>query len=586
MATFQITSRRAQGAAPPKKRPVWFDTRWATAIRIFTSLNIAALSFVVVLLLLHNNFVFILLPTFLSMLTVGSKRYSLAIILASNPLYTLLSFCLSLGYYSFITVFVLLTHFAADTAHIILVAAALAWTVILDPVRVYLQSLIEQRFNARNRETLRALEAFTATLREEIHLDQVRERFLSVIQQTMRPYSLALWVRAASSAFQETTESEAFAVAEDDPFVLHALAHPGALEITRLRLASPLLEYLRAGSVEVALPLASQGELIGLLVLGPRAVNASSTRVRRAFFAAFFLLSIFHLIFLLILGLRLDDEIYTRQELATLSALAPQVAPALRVAQMVQEQEQQVRERERIEQELRTAHAIQIAFLPKETPALSGWQLMPYYQPAREVGGDFYDFIALEDGRLGLVIGDVTGKGVPAALVMATVLTMLRSAVRNTDSPSQVLAQVNELLVTEIPPGMFVTCFYALLNPADGRICYANAGHEAPYRLQGNTASELWATGMPLGMLPGSCYDEFEGTLAPGESLLLYSDGLIEAHNPAGEMFGFPRLQTLLSNQAAEAALVDFVLAQLHSFTGEKWEQEDDVTLLALQRAL
>ena len=103
---------------------------------------------------------------------------------------------------------------------------------------------------------------------------------------------------------------------------------------------------------------------------------------------------------------------------------------------------------------------------------------MTYYQPARKVGGDFYDFLPLEDGRWGLIIGDVTGKGVPAALVMATVHTMLRSTAQGSLSPSEVLARVNELLAAEIPSGMFVTCFFALLDPASGRLRYANAGHE------------------------------------------------------------------------------------------------------------
>ncbi len=267
-----------------------------------------------------------------------------------------------------------------------------------------------------------------------------------------------------------------------------------------------------------------------------------------------------------------------------LATLAPQVAPALRVAQMVQERQVQVRERERIEQELRTAQAIQRAFLPKDVPALPGWQLVPYYQPAREVGGDFYDFLPFEDGRLGIVIGDVAGKGVPAALVMATTHTMLRSAVQGTASPGEVLAQVNELLAAEIPAGMFVTCLFALLDPQSGRLRYANAGHEPPYRQRDESATELWATGMPLGMLPGTRYEEHEVALSPGENLLFYSDGLVEAHNPSREMFGVPRLQTLLEAHADGASLIDVLLGELKRFTGEGWEQEDDVTLVTLQR--
>jgi len=217
-------------------------------------------------------------------------------------------------------------------------------------------------------------------------------------------------------------------------------------------------------------------------------------------------------------------------------------------------------------------------------PALPGWQLTPYYRPAREVGGDFYDFLPFEDGRLGLVIGDVAGKGVPAALVMATVLTMLRSTVQGTASPGEVLARVNDLLAANIPSGMFVTCFFALLDSQSGRLHYANAGHELPYRQQKRSVTELWATGMPLGMLPGSSYEEHEVTLSPGERLLFYSDGLVEAHNPGREMFGVPHLQKLLEAHADEASLIDVLLGELKRFTGDGWEQEDDVTLVTLQR--
>jgi serine phosphatase RsbU (regulator of sigma subunit) len=253
---------------------------------------------------------------------------------------------------------------------------------------------------------------------------------------------------------------------------------------------------------------------------------------------------------------------------------------------MVQEQEVQVRERERIEQELRTAQAIQHAFLPKDVPAFPGWQLARYYQSAREVGGDFYDFLVFDDGRLGLIIGDVTGKGVPAALVMATVHTMLRTAaVQGMISPGRVLARVNDLLSADIPPGMFVTCFFAILDPKSGHMRYANAGQELPYRRHNGGVSELWATGMPLGMMPGTHYEEQEVTLCPGESILFYSDGLVEAHNTAYDMFDYSRLSALIEAYPGDPSLIDFLLNELATFTGNEWDQEDDVTMMTLFRA-
>ena len=248
---------------------------------------------------------------------------------------------------------------------------------------------------------------------------------------------------------------------------------------------------------------------------------------------------------------------------------------------------QEIRERERIEQELRVARTIQQASLPKELPQLEGWQIAPFYRPAREVGGDFYDFHYLSEGRLGLVTGDATGKGVPAALVMSTTCGMLQLAARALDSssPGEVLAQVNETLFARIPLNTFVTCFYAILDPGSGTLRYANAGHDPPYLWHGGCCEELRARGMPLGLMPGMSYEEGEVSLREGESVLFYSDGLVEAHDPKGEMFGFPRLRARVAEHGEERSLGDLLLEELYSFVGEGWEQEDDITLLTLKRS-
>jgi serine phosphatase RsbU (regulator of sigma subunit) len=248
----------------------------------------------------------------------------------------------------------------------------------------------------------------------------------------------------------------------------------------------------------------------------------------------------------------------------------------------------EAKERERIEQELRVARSIQQASLPKEVPTLEGWQITPYYQPAREVGGDFYDFFELEDGRVGVVVGDATGKGVPAALVVTATYSMLRAVAQALDSfsPGEILAQVNETLLARIPSNMFVTCFYAILEPKSGSLSYANAGHDPPYlRRRGGDAEELRARGMPLGLMSGMSYEEGEASLAEGDSVLFYSDGLVEAHDPEGEMFGFPRLRALVAKHVEERQLGDFLMEEIHTFVGEGWEQEDDITLLTLKRS-
>ncbi|HEX6482457.1 MAG TPA: SpoIIE family protein phosphatase, partial [Ktedonobacteraceae bacterium] len=266
------------------------------------------------------------------------------------------------------------------------------------------------------------------------------------------------------------------------------------------------------------------------------------------------------------------------------NTMAEQLVESIAQQKLLVEQHTRQEERARIEQELHTARLIQLSLLPKEHPALPGWQISTYYQAAREVGGDLYDFLPFEDGRLGLVIGDVTDKGMPAALVMASTRSMLRAAAQATDSPGEVLARVNDLLYADIPEKMFVTCFYAILDPASGRLRYANAGHDLPYCQHPGSACELRATGMPLGLMPGMRYEEQEVVLAQNENVLFYTDGLVEAHDSRREMFGFPRLQTLLAEYADEASLIDFLLTELKGFTGEGWEQEDDMTLLTLQR--
>ncbi len=242
--------------------------------------------------------------------------------------------------------------------------------------------------------------------------------------------------------------------------------------------------------------------------------------------------------------------------------------------------------RQRYEQELRVARGIQQALLPKEVPALEGWEVTAYYQPAKEVGGDFYDFFELPDGRLGLVVGDATGHGIPAALVMAAARSMLRAVAQASASPGDVLSRANEPLVMDIPPNMFVTCLYAVLDPESGHLVYANAGHDLPYlRRRSNGAVELKARGMPLGLMPGMSYEEKEVVLEKGESVLFYSDGLVEAHDPQRIMFGFPKLRALVADHSEQESLVGSLLEELYSFVGEGWEQEDDITLLTLRRS-
>ena len=616
MTVFQVTTRTIQPGGPRRRRVSWVRQRTFDVLRYVNSFTIVGGLFALTIVLFHTQWLFILLPVGLSLVIAPSLFRNLKLLLVTAGVAVI--------FYTVVTLWELLTH-PHGLGEIIIITTTLAAAIILEPARVALLTLLDRRFHLRQDATARAIEAFTTSLREEIELDQVRERLLDVTQKLMRPQALGLWVRATADTRQAAvvaaihtapaqadtrdtvpasdrrvpddqapandmsavvppaepaTIASLATIASDDPFVAYALGHPGTIEVTRLQLDSPLLRDLRASAVEIALPLASQGELLGLLTLGPR-------QPLRHLMPRPLLFSLLALLLLSLpqFSLYLYDQEYSREDLERLDLLAVQVAPALRVAFIVRQQQTEVRQRERIAQELRTAQQIQHTFLPKEVPALPGWHLSPYYQPAREVGGDFYDFLPLADGRLGLVLGDVTGKGVPAALVMTATRTMLRTTAHETASPGAVLARVNDLLLPDIPAEMFVTCFYAILEPATGRVCYANAGQDLPYMLRADsTVCELRARGMPLGLMPAIDYEERDTTLAPGDTVLFYSDGLVEAHNPAREMFGFPRLAALLTRDTPDGALIAGLLGELAAFTGPGWEQEDDVTLVTLHR--
>jgi serine phosphatase RsbU (regulator of sigma subunit)/anti-sigma regulatory factor (Ser/Thr protein kinase) len=370
-------------------------------------------------------------------------------------------------------------------------------------------------------------------------------------RQERRARKAARKAELEASALAAQTEAPPVEIDPHDPVLAYFQSSPEPVDIDHLKLDTPGVRALREAGIKMVVPLVTQGELIGLLNLGER----------------------------------LSEQEYSADDRKLLENLAGQAAPALRVAQLVREQEAEVRRRERYEQEMRVAQLIQQNFLPKELPTQSGWGVTAFYRPAREVGGDFYDFVELEDGNLGVVVGDVTDKGVPAALVMASTRGILRSAAQQHLSPGAVLAQANDQICPDIPDKMFVTCLYGVLEPDSGRFRFANAGHNLPCVQTDDGAVEVRATGMPLGLLEGMAYEENEVVVGPGKNLLLYSDALPEAHAPDGEMFGFPQLVDVVGRATGDGDLIDRVLDALHSFTGEDWEQEDDITVVALRRS-
>jgi serine phosphatase RsbU (regulator of sigma subunit) len=519
----------------------------------------------------HNYIMFLILLIVVSIIfaLLRSRLINFNLFLNRSLVYSLLTISLGVLYLGMIAAL----QFANSTSEFWIVISTLILVALFAPMRTQIQKFIDRRFYRRKYDASQVIATFTSTLREEIDLDQLNVHLLVVVDETFLPGTAALWLQEQTSndhtlrfaqwrstaqqehaAISQARTEEVIEVPRDDALAVSMVETGGVLAVDQLFWDSPLEQAVRAAGTVITLPLVNRGELIGLLNLGPRK----------------------------------SGQRYSPDDRELLNTLAVQVAPALHVAQMVREEQTQIRERERIEQELRTARSIQRSLLPADPPELAGWRVATYYQPAREVGGDFYDFLLLDNGRLGIVIGDVSGKGIPAALVMASTRSMLRAAAQVTDAPGAVLARVNDLLYADTLPRMFVTCFYAILDLGSGRLRYANAGQDLPYRWHSGEAGELLATGMPLGLMPETCYEEQEAILGDDERILFYSDGLIEAHDTSREMFGFPRLKSFVEEHAAGGLpgteLIDALLLQLKRFTGESWEQEDDVTLVALQR--
>lgn len=281
-------------------------------------------------------------------------------------------------------------------------------------------------------------------------------------------------------------------------------------------------------------------------------------------------------------------ERFLNTENETIQELAQKNEQLTRLLGELQAAQQQLVQKEKMEHELILARRMQESLLPQTIPQLDDWELYAHWQPAREVGGDFYDFISLADGRLAVVIGDVTGKGVPAAMMVSVVRSVLRATLRTPGTPGSWLANANNLLVEEMPPAYFATVFLALLARDGSDVRFANAGHCLPVRISPAQISELQARGMPLGLLPDMPYEEQQVTLSAGERVLFYSDGLTEAHNSAGEMYGTARLRAdmkRIRRITHQERMIARLMDLQREFTGPVWEPEDDLTMLILKKS-
>ena len=244
-----------------------------------------------------------------------------------------------------------------------------------------------------------------------------------------------------------------------------------------------------------------------------------------------------------------------------------------------------------MERELQMARAVQASLLPQEAPQMPGWAFEARWQPARTVSGDYYDFIALDGGRLGFVIADVSDKGMPAAVFMALTRSTIRATASHIPSPADALAEANRLICADSTDGMFVTLFYAMLDPLSGRLTYVNAGHNPPLlcRASGHGEAELLdelrPTGMALGIVEDFPFEQHTLELQPGDLLMLYTDGVPDATGEGQQQFGMDRLRrVVLDRQSAPvSSLVSALERSIGEFTGGA-AQFDDIAILAVKR--
>jgi phosphoserine phosphatase RsbU/P len=299
---------------------------------------------------------------------------------------------------------------------------------------------------------------------------------------------------------------------------------------------------------EIAVPIVSEGEVIGALNLESDTVDA-----------------------------------FTDNDVEFLEFFA--VAAAIFIEKAILHRE--IVEKHRIDQQLRIAREVQAALLPATDPVVTGWDIAGTNVPSWEIGGDYYDYLRQPDGSLGLAIADVSGKGVPAALIMATFRAALRAQQPRSASIEQIAARLNRILLDSMDASRFVTAVFGLLDTHEGVFSYVNCGHIPPLVLRASRPADVLPSGGPaLGMWAGAPFECQRVTIAAGDSLVLYTDGVVEVMNAVEEQFGVERLEDVLRANRDEPArgMVQAVVDATRSFAGRQI-YEDDFTIVVLKRA-
>lgn len=280
---------------------------------------------------------------------------------------------------------------------------------------------------------------------------------------------------------------------------------------------------------------------------------------------------------------RLQAGIFTKDDLELLNAIASSAAIAIENARLYEV----AVEKGRMERELQMAHKVQASLLPGSIPEADGWGFAARWQPAREVGGDYYDFIANQEGHIGLVIADVTDKGMPAALFMGFARSIVRASVFHAASPAEAITRANRLICADSTDALFVTLFYGSLDLGAGTLTYVNAGHNPPllYKAGQDNIVSLTSTGIPLGVDPESSYIQQTAPLEPGDFIVLYTDGVTDALDVQEREFGMEALERTVraSRKAPAEEIADGLQQAVAAFTGAA-ASFDDITIVVAKR--
>ena len=404
-----------------------------------------------------------------------------------------------------------------------------------------IQSLSRELVSALDSERVRAL--FSERVRAALRTSQVE-----VALADPASGSLALPPDRVGRGAPEITR--------DDPLIERVArmespeALPGSLEPAggaAASGASRLLEELRARGIEIVYPLRDRGELLGLVGLGARAAGAP----------------------------------YTEESLNLLAVLANQFVTALVTSRLYVE----ALEKRQMEEELRMAHQLQADLLPGEWENRNGFSLAAYTSPSRTVGGDFYDYFAIDEDRVGLVIADASGKGMPAAMLIAQIQAILKSGVGNGDTVVRTLRSLNSHLERNTAARYFATLFYGIYNGRTGCLEYANAGHDFPILVRaGGEAEALESTGPALGVLPEYGHETETLRVGPGDVILFYTDGITDATDSNGKHYGEQRLRNLLirNRDRGPRQIIDLIRDDLEEFC-EGGSLADDRTLMVFK---